>query len=116
MDKDYKIALVVRDHNFTTPDSIAVECARAAIQCLTETKLRNPELFSKYVTRGQNRSIVLRCSNEGRQADLFNKAVNEGMVATTVTYPTGMVDLSVLGVGPDTRLRIDKITGHLKRL
>jgi peptidyl-tRNA hydrolase, PTH2 family len=62
--------------------------------------------------------ITLKCGSEKEMLELESKAIKLGIVAESICdagrtqIPAG--SRTVLSLGPDTSVRIDKVTGHLK--
>lgn len=119
-----KLALVVRADLKMSKGKTAAQCAHAAVLCVQEAQgSKNDEtqkLLESWLVKGQPK-IVLKV--EGGYEDLIKlqQQANEVGVVSALVQDAGRTQLAagtatVLGIGPDTVDRIDKLVGHLKLL
>ncbi|XP_037950156.1 peptidyl-tRNA hydrolase 2, mitochondrial [Teleopsis dalmanni] len=116
-----KLALVVRGDIKMSKGKTAAQCAHAAIMCYQEAQNNNAkqQLLNAWTYTGQPK-IVLRINSYEDIIALQKQAANINVVAAVVK-DAGHTELApgtptVLGVGPDTVERIDKLVAHLKLL
>ncbi|XP_037825224.1 peptidyl-tRNA hydrolase 2, mitochondrial [Lucilia sericata] len=119
-----KLALIVRADLKMSKGKTAAQCAHAAVLCVQEAQSSNDkqaqQLLDSWLVKGQPK-IVLKV--DGGYDDLIQlqqKAAECGVVSALV-QDAGRTQLAagtatVLGIGPDTVERIDKLVGHLKLL
>lgn len=111
--------LVVRDDLKLSKGKLAAQCSHAAVDCALKAKKKASRLFERWTNSG-SRKIVVRADDEPHLRQLYAKALASGLVSYLVKdagrteIPAGTV--TVLGIGPATKMTVDAITGDLKLL
>ncbi|KAM7343600.1 peptidyl-tRNA hydrolase 2, mitochondrial [Cochliomyia hominivorax] len=119
-----KLALIVRADLKMSKGKTAAQCAHAAVLCVQEAycsdKKEAQQLLESWLIKGQPK-IVLKV--DGGYDDLIKlqKEAQKFGVISALVQDAGRTQLAagtatVLGLGPDTVNRIDKLVGHLKLL
>ncbi|XP_065367923.1 peptidyl-tRNA hydrolase 2, mitochondrial [Calliphora vicina] len=119
-----KLALVVRADLKMSKGKTAAQCAHAAVLCVQEAQCSKDtnaqQILESWLVKGQPK-IVLKV--DGGYDDLIKlqeESTQFGVISALV-HDAGRTQLAVgtatvLGIGPDTVERIDKLVGHLKLL
>jgi len=111
--------LIVRDDLKLSKGKLAAQCAHAAVDCAMKARKKAPRLSERWNNSG-SRKIVVRADDETHIQELYAKAMTAGLVSHLVKdagrteIPAGTV--TVLGIGPATRMTVDAITSDLKLL
>ena len=98
---------------------LAAQVGHATAECITKAERTEPRLLDRYMKVGQ-RKVVCQAANEDELRRLFGEAKEAGIIAALITdaghteIPAGTV--TVVGLGPDKRDKIDSITGSLPLL
>lgn len=98
---------------------IGAQCAHASVICYTRAQKRKPQHLDAWLGLGQPK-VVLRVASQG-EIDYLAKIANEKDIVNGLVRDAGRTELlsgtiTVLGIGPDTKSKIDEITGKLKLL
>ena len=113
------MVLVTRDDLKLSKGKLAAQCSHAAVNCAIKARKKAVRLYERWNNVGA-RKIVVRADDEAHLRQLYAKALTAGLVCDLVKdaghteIPPGTV--TVLGIGPSTRLAVDAITGDLKLL
>ncbi len=98
---------------------LAAQVGHATAECITKAERTEPRMLDRYMRVGQ-RKVVCQAANEDELRRLFGEAKNAGIIASLITdaghteIPAGTV--TVVGLGPNERDKIDTITGSLPLL
>jgi len=98
---------------------LAAQVGHATAECITKAERTEPRLLDRYMKVGQ-RKVVCQAANEDELRRLFGEAKEAGIIAALITdaghteIPAGTV--TVVGLGPDKRDKIDSITDSLPLL
>ena len=98
---------------------LAAQVGHATAECITKAERTEPRLLDRYMKVGQ-RKVVCQAANEDELRRLFGEAKEAGIIAALITdaghteIPPGTV--TVAGLGPGDRDKIDSITGSLPLL
>jgi len=111
--------LVVRDDLKLSKGKLAAQCAHGAVNCALKARKKAPRLFERWNNHGA-RKIVVRADDESHLRQLYSQALTAGLVCDLVKdagrteIPAGTI--TVLGIGPATKMTVDAITSDLKLL
>ena len=98
---------------------LAAQVGHATAEFITKAERTEPRMLDRYMRVGQ-RKVVCQAANEDELRRLFGEAKNAGIIASLITdaghteIPAGTV--TVVGLGPNERDKIDTITGSLPLL
>jgi PTH2 family peptidyl-tRNA hydrolase len=98
---------------------LAAQVGHATAECVTKAERSEPRLLDRYMRVGQ-RKVVCQAANEDDLRRLFGQAKDAGITAALIKdaghteIPAGTV--TVVGLGPASRDKIDAITGSLPLL
>jgi len=98
---------------------LAAQVGHATAECVTKAERSEPRMLDRYMRVGQ-RKVVCQAANEKELRRLFGEAKAAGIIASLITdaghteIPSGTV--TVVGLGPNERDKIDSITGSLPLL
>lgn len=98
---------------------LAAQVGHATAECVTKAERTEPRMLDRYMRVGQ-RKVVCQAANEDELRRLFGEAKEAGIIAALITdaghteIPAGTV--TVVGLGPNERDKIDSITGSLPLL
>ncbi len=98
---------------------LAAQVGHATAECITKAERTEPRMLDRYMRVGQ-RKVVCQVANENDLRRLFGDAKAAGVIASLITdaghteIPSGTV--TVVGLGPGDRDKIDSITGSLPLL
>ena len=107
------MVLVTRKDLTLSKGKLAAQCGHAAVECALKAKRESPKTLEKWRTNGA-RKVVLEAPSLDALKRLFGAAQAAGIIAYMVRdaghteIPSGTV--TVVGLGPDTRQRIDEYT------
>ncbi len=107
------MVLVTRKDLTLSKGKLAAQCGHAAVECALKAKRESPRTLEKWRTNGA-RKVVLEAPSLDALKRLFGAAQAAGIIAYMVRdaghteIPSGTV--TVVGLGPDTRQRIDEYT------
>lgn len=98
---------------------IGAQCAHAAVICYTRAATKKPQHLDAWIGLGQPK-VVLRVASQG-EIDYLAKIADEKHIVNGLVRDAGRTEvlsgtITVLGIGPDTKSKIDEITGKLKLL
>lgn len=114
-----QMSLIVRSDLKMSPGKIGAQCAHAAVLCYAKAAKSKPAHLDRWLNLGQPK-VVLRVGSQG-EIDYLSKLANEKNVVNGVVYDAGRTEVlagtqTVLGIGPDTKTKIDELTGKLRLL
>lgn len=114
-----QMSLVVRSDLKMSTGKIGAQCAHAAVMCYVKALKKKPEYLDAWLKLGQPK-IVLR-TNSQTDIEYLAKIADEKQVVNGLVRDAGRTELlsgtiTVLGIGPDTKAKIDELTGKLKLL
>ena len=107
------MVLVTRKDLTLSKGKLAAQCGHAAVECALKAKRESPRTLEKWRTNGA-RKVVIEAPSLDALKRLFGAAQAAGIIAYMVRdaghteIPSGTV--TVVGLGPDTRQRIDEYT------
>ena len=113
------MVIVTRKDLKLSSGKLAAQASHAAVNCVLTGQKISPNLVKKWMTNGA-RKIVCETQDLTGLKMLYGKARELDLVAELITdaghteIPSGTI--TVLGIGPNLREEIDKITGDLKLL
>lgn len=114
-----QMSLVVRSDLKMSTGKIGAQCAHAAVMCFSKAQKKKPQHLEAWLNLGQPK-VVLRVNT---QADMeyLAKIAEEKHVVNGLVRDAGRTEVlsgtvTVLGIGPDTKAKIDELTGKLKLL
>lgn len=114
-----QMSLVVRSDLKMSTGKIGSQCAHAAIICHTKAQKAKPQHLDAWLSLGQPK-VVLRVGSQSEIDYLNNLAIEKDVIAGVVR-DAGRTEIlpgtvTVIGIGPDTKSKIDELTGKLKLL
>ncbi len=107
------MVLVTRKDLSLSRGKLAAQCGHAAVECALKAKRETPRVLENWRTNGA-RKIVVEAPSLDALKRLFGSAKSAGIVADMVRdaghteIPSGTV--TVVGLGPDKRSKIDELT------
>ncbi|MFP3318085.1 MAG: peptidyl-tRNA hydrolase Pth2 [Thermoplasmata archaeon] len=113
---EYKMVIVVREDLEISCGKLAVQVAHASSTCAIHSYRNKREIFDEWWKEGQKK-VVLRVKTIKDMMELKKKADEMGIFAVLIQdaglteVPPGTI--TVLGIGPEKEMLIDKITGSL---
>lgn len=113
---ELKQVLVIRADLKMSKGKIGAQCAHASLEA-AENSSKN--MVAVWRSEGAKK-VVLRVDSEKELLALQRKAKAEKLVATLIR-DAGHTEvapgtITTLGIGPDSEIKIDKVTGSLKAL
>lgn len=119
VDFKYKLVVVTRQDLKLSAGKLAAQVAHAAVTCALQAKKHDPDNFKEWYEEGQ-RKVVLKVPDLKTFYELKERAEDDGLV-TSLISDAGMTEIpagtvTVLGIGPASEPRIDRITGKLPLL
>ena len=115
------MVLIVRMDIGMTQGKIASQCAHAALECYLKARRNFLNFFTTrtWLLMGQPK-IVLKVYTEKELFRIVDEASKANLVTTTIR-DAGRTQLkpgtiTVVGIGPASAKKIDKITSHLRLL
>lgn len=114
-----QMSLVVRSDLKMTTGKIGAQCAHAAIICHTKAQKQKPQHLDAWLHLGQPK-VVLRVGSQA-EIEYLSKIADEKQIINGIVKDAGRTQIlagtvTVLGIGPDTKSKIDELTGKLKLL
>lgn len=114
-----QMSLVVRSDLKMSPGKIGAQCAHAAVICHTKAEKNKPEHLAAWLNLGQPK-VVLRIGSQ-KEIEYLAKIATEKHVVNGLVRDAGRTEvlagtITVLGIGPDTKTKVDELTGKLKLL
>lgn len=113
-DDSLTMVLVTRKDLTLSRGKLAAQCGHAAVECALKAKRETPRKLENWRTNGA-RKIVVEAPSLDTLKRLFGAAQAADIVAYMVRdaghteIPSGTI--TVVGLGPDTRDKIDTLTG-----
>jgi len=113
-DDSLTMVLVTRKDLTLSRGKLAAQCGHAAVECALKAKRETPRKLENWRTNGARKVVVEAPSLETLKR-LFGAAQAADIVAYMVRdaghteIPSGTI--TVVGLGPDTRDKIDSLTG-----
>jgi len=116
---EYKLVVLVREDIKMSKGKIAAQTGHAAVNCVLSIKKKDPDSFEKWSDNNQP-IITLRVDSE-RELFEFKAIADAQDINNSVVCDAGRTEIepgtfTCLGIGPASSLKIDKITGNLKKL
>lgn len=114
-----QMSLVVRSDLKMSPGKTGAQCAHAAVLCYSKAAETKPEHLNAWLNLGQPK-VVLRVGSQS-EIDYLAKIASEKNVINGLVRDAGRTEviagtITVLGIGPDTKSKVDELTGKLKLL
>lgn len=114
-----QMSLVVRSDLKMSPGKIGAQCAHAAILCHTKAEKTKAAHLEAWLNLGQPK-VVLRIGSQA-EIEYLAKIATEKHVVNGLVRDAGRTEvlagtITVLGIGPDTKSKIDELTGKLRLL
>ncbi|KAI9820685.1 MAG: hypothetical protein M1827_005054 [Pycnora praestabilis] len=119
--EECKLVLVVRTDLGMTKGKMAAQCSHATLACYKTFLRQSPEspILRRWEGLGQAK-VALQVKSEEELEILQAQAVSLGLVAQVVQdagrTQIASGSLTVLGIGPAPKSKVDEVTGHLKLL
>ncbi|EDR29542.1 peptidyl-tRNA hydrolase, putative [Entamoeba dispar SAW760] len=117
--EEYKMVFCVRNDLKMGKGKIAAQCGHAVVECVLKSLKTQPDVLKCWHEHDQTK-VALRVDSLEQLLELENQANQEGIVNGLITdlgrTQIAPNTITVLGIGPDTVSKINKITGHLKLL
>ena len=116
---DLTMVFIARKDLKLSAGKLAAQVGHATAECITKAERTEPRMLDRYMRVGQ-RKVVCQVANENDLRRLFGDAKAAGVIASLITdaghteIPSGTV--TVVGLGPGDRDKIDSITGSLPLL
>jgi len=116
---EYKLVVLVREDIKMSKGKIAAQTGHAAVNCVLSIRKKDPDSFDKWSDNNQP-IITLRVDSE-RELFEFKAIADAQDINNSVVCDAGRTEIepgtfTCLGIGPASALKIDKITGNLKKL
>ena len=117
--EEVTMVIVTRKDLKLSSGKLAAQASHAAVNCVLTGQKVSPNLVKRWMENGA-RKIVCEVQDLNELKMLYGKAREIDLVAELVSdaghteIPSGTI--TVLGIGPNLRNEIDKITGDLKLL
>tara|TARA_B100000214_G_scaffold365427_1_gene333178 strand:+ start:79 stop:453 length:375 start_codon:yes stop_codon:yes gene_type:complete len=117
--EEVTMVIVTRKDLKLSSGKLAAQASHAAVNCVLTGQKVSPNLVKKWMENGA-RKIVCEVQDLNELKMLYGKAREFDLVAELISdaghteIPSGTI--TVLGIGPNLRNEIDKITGDLKLL
>lgn len=114
-----QMSLVVRSDLKMSQGKIAAQCAHAAVQCYEKAAKTKPDHLRAWINLGQPK-VVLRVATQG-EIEYLSKIAEEKNIVNGLIRDAGRTELiagtvTVCGIGPDTKTKVDEVTKKLKLL
>lgn len=114
-----QMSLVVRSDLKMSTGKIGAQCAHAAVMCYMKAFQKKPQHLDAWLSLGQPK-VVLRTSSQA-EIEYLAKIAEEKQVVNGLVRDAGRTEvlagtITVLGIGPDTKAKVDELTGKLKLL
>jgi PTH2 family peptidyl-tRNA hydrolase len=116
---EYKMVIVVRADLKMSKGKTAAQASHAAVNCALAAKKKNPDALDKWMMNAYPK-IVLKVDDEKELFEIKAFADAAGIINSVVT-DAGRTEIApgsvtCLGIGPDSGIKIDKVTGDLSML
>ncbi|MHA2298224.1 MAG: aminoacyl-tRNA hydrolase [Candidatus Hodarchaeales archaeon] len=108
-----KQAIVIRSDLKMTKGKIVNQVVNASLSAAMKTKLEKAQKFERWLNNGQKK-VVLKVTDAGEFENIEKACLASRVVTIKTCLPGGIV--TALGIGPDSEIKIDELTGHLKLL
>lgn len=114
-----QMSLVVRSDLKMSTGKIGSQCAHAAVICYTKAEKSKPQHLEAWLNLGQPK-VVLRVGSQS-EIEYLSKLASEKNVVNGIVRDAGRTEIlpgtvTVLGIGPDVKSKVDELTGKLKLL
>lgn len=114
-----QMSLVVRSDLKMSPGKIGAQCSHAAVMCYSKAEKKKPAHLRAWLNLGQPK-VVLRIGSQ-KEIEYLSKIAEEKNVVNGLVRDAGRTEVlagtvTVLGIGPDTKSKVDDLTGKLKLL
>lgn len=114
-----QMSLVVRSDLKMSTGKVGAQCAHAAVMCYMKALNKKPQHLDAWLSLGQPK-VVLRTSSQA-EIEYLAKIADEKHVVNGLVRDAGRTEVlagtvTVLGIGPDTKAKVDELTGKLKLL
>lgn len=114
-----QMSLVVRSDLKMSTGKIGAQCAHAAVMCCQRAEKKKPVHLQAWLDLGQPK-VVLRIGSAA-EIEYLSKIAGEKNVVNGLVRDAGRTEVisgtvTVLGIGPDTKAKVDELTGKLKLL
>lgn len=114
-----QMSLVVRSDLKMTTGKIGAQCSHAAIMCYSKAEKKKPQHLKAWLNLGQPK-VVLRVGSQA-EIEYLAKIADEKNVVNGLVRDAGRTQVlsgtvTVLGIGPDTKTKVDELTGKLRLL
>ncbi|MBD6955211.1 MAG: peptidyl-tRNA hydrolase Pth2 [Thermoplasmata archaeon] len=113
---NYKLVVVVREDLEMSCGKLAAQVAHASSICTINAYRYRRETFDRWWSEGQKK-VVLKVKSLDEMLELKKRADEMG-IFNSLIQDAGLTELSpgtitVLGIGPEREIIIDKLTGSL---
>ena len=118
-DSELTMVLVSRNDLKLSSGKLAAQCSHATAECILKAKKSTPRELDRYLREGA-RKIICKTDNLQSMKEIHKKAKKLNLISYMVTdaghteIPPGTI--TIVGIGPGPRKKIDKITGTLSLL
>ena len=115
-DSELTMVLVSRNDLKLSSGKLAAQCSHATAECILKAKKSTPRELDRYLREGA-RKIICKTDNLQSMKEIYKKAKKLNLISYMVTdaghteIPPGTI--TIVGIGPGPRKKIDKITGTL---
>ena len=115
-DSELTMVLVSRNDLKLSSGKLAAQCSHATAECILKAKKSTPRELDRYLREGA-RKIICKTDNLQSMKEIHKKAKKLNLISYMVTdaghteIPPGTI--TIVGIGPGPRKKIDKITGTL---
>jgi len=115
-DSELTMVLVSRNDLKLSSGKLAAQCSHATAECILKAKKSTPRELDRYLREGA-RKIICKTDNLQSMKEIHKKAKKLNLISYMVTdaghteIPSGTI--TIVGIGPGPRKKIDKITGTL---
>jgi len=121
METEYNVkqVIVIRSDLKMSRGKLSTQVAHASVTAFYETLQKNRELAIKWLEEGQPK-IVVKVDSIEELLSIKEEAEKNGLISVVIK-DAGLTELeqgtiTCLGIGPDYREKIDRVTGRLKLL
>ncbi|MDR0523518.1 MAG: peptidyl-tRNA hydrolase Pth2 [Candidatus Methanoplasma sp.] len=118
-DDECRLAILVRSDLKMGKGKIAAQAGHAAVCCAMACVKKKPDLMKEWIGGGQPK-IVLRVESESELYEFKAVADAQGIINSVIT-DAGRTQIepgtvTCIGIGPERKSVLDKITGELRML
>jgi PTH2 family peptidyl-tRNA hydrolase len=116
---EYKMVIVVRADLKMSKGKTAAQAAHAAVNCALASRKNNADALDRWMFNAYPK-IVLKVNSEAELFEIKMFADAAGLINSVVT-DAGRTEIApgtvtCIGIGPDSGIAIDKVTGGLSML